>query len=172
VPSALQSVLTSKLEPGMGASRSHVIATYEVRPGSPVPQVGRDDGLHANPSPADCSRRHNPAITRDDPGNLYIILAPSGPTAKSPTSGLVGPFACVARRLAESWQRPLPTTYALVSRHPWKLGLLFSSSTTGKATWLPKLPDGVPLRVNFPVGNTVSCDRPYCLTSRRRSSMR
>ena len=70
MPIAFQSELTSKLEPEMGASRSHVMATYEVRPGSPVPQVGRDDGLNADPSHTDLSRRHNPAIPRDDPGDL------------------------------------------------------------------------------------------------------
>ena len=70
-------------------------------------------------------------------------------------------------RLSSSW-----AAYALVSRQPWKFGLFNSWSGTGKATWLPKTPDGDPFRVKFPDGNTLSCVRPYCRTRRRRSSIR
>jgi hypothetical protein len=44
-PTVLSRHFRRSLEPGMGASRSHALTTYEVRPGSPVPQVGRDDGF-------------------------------------------------------------------------------------------------------------------------------
>jgi len=51
--------------------------------------------------------------------------------------------------------------YAFWSRQPWKFGLTVSASGTGNRTCVPNTPDGVPLRVKFPVGNTLSCVRLY-----------
>src|SRR5215216_4873622 len=59
--------------------------------------------------------------------------------------------------------------YAFESKHPLKFGLPFSSGPSGKFTSVPYVPPPVGY---VPVGNTLSCVRPYWRIRRRMSPSR